>query len=169
MRKLRLLLLGCVIVLIVLSFQFPTILGSTESSSFSSETIPEIPEEAEPVIDIQILDAYYTCLENDLIENDIVTHFRCVIPNLPGRENGEIIEIYILLEIPDGSAVIVHGFIISMPPGFYLNVFYYDLANVGGNYTVSITAISIFVFGWDFESLIFDPPGSSPGDPDFSE
>ena len=128
-----------------------------------------IVRDDELTVRIDITDAYYTALDEDNTEDDIVAHFDMEI-----RKNGRKIsndrqkfDLYVELILPSETSYIF-GFrlfcrqSVSISPEIHLN----NLATEPGWYRIVLTCVLFdgsFVTSIGSEDLIFDPPGSTPG------
>jgi len=118
---------------------------------------------------INITDAYYTALDNDGIENDIVANFDMTIFKNDRKYSNERIkfDLYVELILPSGLNYI-YGYrvsckgCVSVSPVIYL----YNHATEPGWYTIVLTCVLAdrgLVTGMGSEYLVFDPPGGTPG------
>ena len=128
-----------------------------------------IVRDDELTVRIDITDAYYTALDEDNTENDIVAHFDMLIKR-NGRKisnDRQKIDLYVELILPSETSYLF-GFrifckpTISISPEIHLN----NLATEPGWYTIILTCVlfdGALITGIGSEGLIFDPPGSTGG------
>ncbi|MHA2370323.1 MAG: hypothetical protein ACXADX_16030 [Candidatus Hodarchaeales archaeon] len=115
-------------------------------------------------VKIIFADAYYTELDGDGFEDDVVTELQCEM-----KELIPVFYIYIDVELPSGTT---HGIWLPINPDcteFKLRVEFHDIATEPGWYTARVFA----AIPWDNDSLVFylcdtiefDPPGKGGSDP----
>ena len=118
---------------------------------------------------IDITNAYYTALDDDGIENDVVANFdMTVFKNDRKYSNDRMkFDLYVELILPSGINYI-YGYrvtckrCVSVSPIIYL----YNHATEPGWYTIVLTCVLAdrgLVTGIGSEYLVFDPPGGTPG------
>ena len=109
---------------------------------------------------IQIIDAYYTDLDNDSSQDDIFAIVRI--------ENKGIIvanlDYYVKMELPSGTVYSYHVRIITNKEILNLKNYFWNHAYESGNYSLTVTvSLKNIQRITTSTTLIFDPPGSSQG------
>ena len=113
--------------------------------------------------DIAITNAYYTCLEYDGLEDDIVIYL--FIERDDGYEGVKNwIKIYLELELPSGTILPYEFDVRTDQLNFALCVIAWDAAIEPGWYTIRAYEYDDDGFDDDdYVELVFDPPGSGGG------
>lgn len=118
---------------------------------------------------INITNAYYTALDDDGIENDVVANFDMTVIKNSNRHSNERLKfnLYVELILPSGLNYI-YGYRVSCKKGVSVSpvIYLYNHATEPGWYTIELTCILAdrgLVTGVGTESLVFDPPGGTPG------
>ena len=118
---------------------------------------------------IDITNAYYTALDEDGKEDDIVANFDMVVTKNGRKLPNERLkfDLYVELVLPSGISHLF-GFRVTCKRGVSVSpvIQMYNLATEPGWYTIILTCVLFdrgYITGIGTESLEFDPPGGTPG------
>lgn len=122
-----------------------------------------------PELTVILYDGYYTCLDGDTLENDIVASAWIYIDS-PYVYN--TMDLYIWLTTPDGLEYSYALNIVTYSTYgdcyFFIDLIFYNHALDPGNYRVETLGDLYGDRFYVYNSIIFDPPGGKPGAlPDF--
>jgi hypothetical protein len=153
--KLKSRLIGLSVILLFMG----TAISVVASPPFQSSS-----EDEEQLITINFVDAYYTDLSGNGLEDDVYGslefHF--------GGKNRITFEYYITLYLPSGHSF-TYGYMISTKFSYlFIENFFYAHAFETGDYTFRVDIITkTGGVTHDVYWLVFDPPGHGPGDTTF--
>lgn len=113
-------------------------------------------------ITVEILEAYYTDLDNDSLEDDVYASVRVTI--LP--TGMQVYDYLVELELPSGKNFSYYYLITTNVQTVYYDNHFLDHAIESGWYKIKASAI-LFTSNLAYSEsvLIFDPPGGASGPP----
>ena len=125
--------------------------------------------DSEMTVMIDITNAFYTALDDDGREDDIIANFDMIVQKNERMLPNERLkfDLYVELILPSGISHLF-GFrvtckkCVSVSPVIHLH----NLATEPGWYTIVLTCVLFdrgYITGIGAESLEFDPPGGTPG------
>jgi len=130
--------------------------------SFSNASETTTIENNGIIMTITIVDAYYTALDPDGLEDDVVSHFTL---NFESDNFDDIFyDLDISLILPSETSFDYHYDLSTSVFDLSYTIYFYNHATENGWYTVQITG-TIFQGGYatDTVDFTFDPPGGTPG------
>ncbi len=127
--------------------------------------LPTVPTHAAKLkINYSIRDAYYTCLDNDSKEDDVVGIIHVHISNPKTVSNFKIVATLIL---PSGNGFVGEIRLVTSKSTFFLDIEFRNCALESGDYYLQVV-LTLYTGGTQTltDDIVFDPPtGDDPSPP----